>query len=130
MRNWIVSMCALALMLGGLSLVARADDASNTKTVEGELVDMHCYAKDNTKKGDDHAACCKKCLQGGEKAGVVGSDGKALTIVTDGKALADYAAKTIRVTGTVDDDKATITPTKIQVKDGDDWKDVPLADAK
>jgi hypothetical protein len=117
----------MALMLCGLSLVARADDASSTaKTVEGELVDMHCYAKDNTKKGDDHAACCKKCLSSGEKAGVVGADGKALTINTDAKPLADYAAKTIRVTGTVDDDKATITPTKIEVKDGDNWKDVPL----
>ena len=53
-----------------------------------------------------------------------------MTIDTDGKALADYAAKTIRVTGAVDNDKQTIKPDKIEVKEGEDWKEVSLKAAE
>jgi hypothetical protein len=127
MRHLIASLVAVMLIVGGATWVRAADDkaaSSDKKTIEGELVDMHCYAK-GEKKGEAHAACGKKCLNGGEKAGVL-SDGKAVTIDTDAKPLADYCSKTVRVTGAVDADNKTIKPDKVEVKDGDNWKEISL----
>ncbi len=126
MRHLFAALLAVVLIAGGAMWV-RADDkaaSSDKKTIEGELVDMHCYAK-GEKHGESHADCGKKCLKGGEKAGVL-SDGKAITIDTDGKALADYCSQTVRVTGAVDSDNKTIKPDKVEVKDGDNWKEVSL----
>jgi len=127
MRHIFAALLAVALIAGGAMWVRAADEkaaSSDKKTIEGELVDMHCYAK-GEKHGAGHAECGKKCLNGGEKAGVL-SDGKAMTIDTDGKALADYCSQTVRVTGEVDDANKTIKPDKVEVKDGDNWKEVSL----
>jgi hypothetical protein len=128
MRHLFAALLAIVLIAGGATWVRAADEkaaSSDKKTIEGELVDMHCYAK-GEKHGEGHAACAKKCLSGDDaKAGVL-SDGKAVTIDTDAKPLADYAAKTIRVTGAVDADSKTIKPDKVEVKEGDDWKEVSL----
>lgn len=126
MRQMFASLLAVALIAGGAMWVRAADAAaSDKKTIEGELLDMHCYAK-GEKHGEGHAGCAKKCLSADDgKAGVL-SDGKAITIDTASKPLADYAAKTVRVTGAVNEEAKTIKPDKIEVKEGDDWKEVSL----
>jgi hypothetical protein len=76
-------------------------DASASKEVTGEVVDMMCYV-DHNAMGDKHAGCAAKCIKGNGPVGIV-SDGKAYLIVGDHKpmndALADLAGKTITVRG-------------------------------
>jgi len=121
MRRSISCFVAVLLMVSGYALVARAADQ---KTVEGELVDMKCFAKQGA-KGEGHAACCKKCLTGGVPAGIL-VEGKAWTIAANSAPLAEYASKTIRITGEVNTDAQTVVPSKIEVKDGDNWKEIKM----
>jgi hypothetical protein len=76
-------------------------DASASKEVTGEVVDMMCYV-DHDAKGDSHAKCAAKCIKGNGPVGIV-SDGKAYLVVGEHKpmndALAEYAGKTITVKG-------------------------------
>ena len=59
MRHIFASMLAVALIAGGAMWVRAADAAaSDKKTVEGELLDMHCYAK-GEKHGEGHAGCAR-----------------------------------------------------------------------
>ena len=60
MRKLLVSVCSGALLVGGLSFMARAEDkpaAAEKKTVEGELVDLHCYSAGGA-QGEEHGAKC------------------------------------------------------------------------
>ena len=76
-------------------------DASASKEVTGEVVDMMCYV-DHNATGEKHAGCAAKCIKGNGPVGIV-SNGKAYLIVGDHKpmneALAEFAGKTITVKG-------------------------------
>jgi len=78
-------------------------DASASKEITGEVVDMMCYL-DHNAMGDKHAACAAKCIKGGAPVGIT-SEGKAYLIVGDHKPmndqLAEYAGKTITVKGKI-----------------------------
>ena len=80
-----------------------AADASASKEVTGEVVDMMCYM-DHGAKGEKHAACAAKCIKGGGPVGIA-SEGKTYLIVGDHKPmneqLAEHAGKTITVKGKV-----------------------------
>jgi hypothetical protein len=89
-------------------LAVRADeqgkdnlDASATKEVTGEVVDMMCYV-DHNAMGEKHASCAAKCIRGNGPVGIL-SDGKAYLVVGEHKPmnseLAEYAGKTITVKG-------------------------------
>src|SRR4051812_3732310 len=130
MRTLLISLCSGALMVAGLSYVARAEDkpAADKKTVEGELVDLHCYAAGGA-KGEEHGKSCgAKCAKSGIPVAVL-ADGKAMTLVTNPKPLSDAVGKTVRVTGAVNAESNTFIPDKIEVKDGDAWKEVKMNDA-
>ncbi len=76
-------------------------DASATKEVTGEIVDMMCYV-DHNAMGDKHASCGEKCIKGGGPVGIV-SDGKAYLVVGAHKPmndeLAPLAGKTVTLKG-------------------------------
>jgi hypothetical protein len=76
-------------------------DASASKEITGEVVDMMCYV-DHNATGDKHAGCAAKCIKGNGPVGIV-SNGKAYLIVGDHKpmndTLAEYAGKTITIKG-------------------------------
>lgn len=77
-------------------------DASASKEVTGEVVDLMCYV-DHNAMGETHGSKCgAKCIRGNGPVGIV-SDGKAYVIVGDHKLmndqLAEYAGKTITVKG-------------------------------
>jgi hypothetical protein len=80
-------------------------DASASKEITGEVVDMMCYV-DHNATGQKHAGCAAKCIKGNGPVGIV-SDGKAYLIVGDHKpmndALAEFAGKTITVKGKLAD---------------------------
>ena len=94
-----------ALALSPVALAAEQGkenlDASASKEITGEVVDMMCYV-DHNAVGDKHAGCAAKCIKGGGPVGIV-SDGKAYLIVGDHKPmndqLAEYAGKTVTVKG-------------------------------
>jgi len=77
-------------------------DASASKEITGEVVDMMCYV-DHNAMGEKHGQSCgAKCIKSGGPVGIV-SDGKAYLIVGEHKPindqLAEYAGKTITVKG-------------------------------
>ena len=93
------------LMVSGFAFAdkpaAKAPAAAKDK-LTGEVVDITCYASHGA-KGEKHAACAQKCLQGGMPAGIV-SDGK-LWIVTmkdhtsPSTKLAAWAGKNVTADG-------------------------------
>jgi hypothetical protein len=129
MRKMMIALFSAALVVGGLtSRVARAAEASEKKTVEGELVDTHCYAGGGATGADHGAKCGKQCAKSGIPVAVL-IDGKAWTLATNPAALADDVGKTVRVTGAQNTEAQVVVPDKVEVKDGDNWKEVPLKDA-
>jgi hypothetical protein len=104
-----VAVTAAFISTVALSPLARAAeqgkdslDASASKEVTGEVVDMMCYV-DHNAMGEAHGSKCgAKCIKNNGPVGIV-SDGKAYLIVGDHKPmndqLAEYAGKTITVKG-------------------------------
>lgn len=78
-------------------------DASASKEVTGEIVDLMCYI-DHSATGDKHAACGNKCIKSGGPVGIV-ENGKAYLVVGEHKPindqLGDSCGKTITLKGKV-----------------------------
>ena len=77
-------------------------DASASKEVTGEVVDMMCYV-DHNAVGEKHGQSCgAKCIKSGGPVGIV-SDGKAYLVVGEHKPmndqLAEYCGKTVTLKG-------------------------------
>ena len=126
MRKLLISLASVALVGGFAATQLAAQDKKESKTVQGELVDMHCFSKGGA-KGEKHAGCGTKCMASGIPAGVL-VDGKAWTLTTNPIPLAEHTSKMIRVTGTQNADTQTIVPDKVEVQDAGNWKEVPLKD--
>ena len=129
MRKLVVTLCGGALLLGGISVRALAADEKkgDAKTVTGELVDTHCYSAGGA-TGEKHAKCGGACAKSGIPVAVL-ADGKAWTLTTNPAPLADAVGKEVRVTGEQNAEAQTIVPDKVEVKDGDNWKEIQMKDA-
>jgi len=127
MRKLFVSVCGAALLFGGLTTVRVFAEDKDKKTVEGELVDTYCYSTGGA-KGEGHAGCGAKCAKSGIPVGIL-VDGKMWTLATASPPLADSVGKMAKVTGTVNADANVMVPDKVEVKDGDSYKEVELKDA-
>jgi hypothetical protein len=103
-----VAVAVTFVSTAALSPLARAAeqgkdslDASASKEVTGEVVDMMCYV-DHNAMGEKHAGCAAKCIKGNGPVGIV-SDGRAYLVVGEHKPmndkLAEFAGKTITVKG-------------------------------
>ena len=126
MRKLFVTLCSGALIVGGLTFTVRAADEK--KTVEGELVDLHCYSAGGA-KGEGHGKTCgAKCANSGIPVAVL-VDGKAWTLATNPKPLSEAVGKQVRVTGKQNAETQTVVADKVEVKDGDSWKELKLNDA-
>ena len=95
-----------ALALSPVALAAEQGkenlDASASKEITGEVVDMMCYV-DHNAVGEKHGESCgAKCIKNGGPAGIV-SDGKAYLVVGEHKPmndqLAEYCGKTVTLKG-------------------------------
>ena len=94
-----------ALALSPVALAAEQGkenlDASASKEITGEVVDMMCYV-DHNAMGDKHASCAAKCIKGGGPVGIT-SEGKTYLVVGEHKPindqLAEYAGKTVTLKG-------------------------------
>ena len=75
-------------------------------TIQGEVVDLACYLTKG-QHGASHEECAKMCINSGLPVGILSKDGHVyLAITANHKAanslLEPYAAKQVKVTGTVD----------------------------
>lgn len=134
MRRTILALSALLLMFWQAPQLILADEShghahtASAKTLQGELIDMHCYTTGQA-HGKDHASCAKECAESGIPLGVLVSPDKAYTLLTNPKPLAKYAARMVRISGEVSDKTMTIAPDKIEVQEGETWKELKLEDA-
>ena len=101
MKNLLL---AGALLVSGVAFADKpAGKAEGKDKLTGEVVDITCWASHGA-KGEKHAACGTKCLQGGLPAGIV-ADGK-LWVVTmgdhsaPGAKLATWVGKSVTAEGT------------------------------
>jgi hypothetical protein len=93
-----LTMLAVAFFLVGCMSWAAA------RTFVGTVSDEHCGAK-HAKASDEAAQCVAKCVQGGSKYALV-SHGKIYKVDPQDK-FADYAGKSVKVTGTLKGDTIT-----------------------
>lgn len=105
MRATVTAAFAAGLALSPLALAAPVKkdnlDATATREVTGEVVDLMCYI-DHGAMGAKHADCAEKCIKGGGPVGIV-SDGKAYLVIGEHKPmndeLAPLAGKTVTLRG-------------------------------
>jgi hypothetical protein len=94
------------------------------KTLEGELVGLRCFMTRGA-KGEAHQGCATACANRGLPIGVLDATGPAYTLLVTSPAYSDYMAKMVRITGMVKGQ--TMAPKKMEVKEGDSWKEVKLS---
>jgi hypothetical protein len=137
------TMVFLVVLLAGSAAVGLAQKgekeiADESRTIQGILVDMKCYPVNmEANVGDDHQtpkgkmpACATTCAKMGLPVGLlVGGEvgGELVVLITISTALGDYMTKEARVTGVSILEGKGIIPDKIEVKKGDEWKEVKVA---
>jgi hypothetical protein len=109
-KSTVLKMAVVATFVAALTVVPLAiaqehehgSDATGSKEVTGEVVDMMCYV-DHNAVGEKHGQSCgAKCIKSGGPVGIV-SEGKAYLVVGEHKPindqLAEYCGKNITVKG-------------------------------
>jgi hypothetical protein len=144
LEEWDMRRIAFALLLVAAVGVTSgiAQDKGKMKmpepeSVQGTLVDMKCYSMNAENSGQDHMtpkgkmpACATACAKMGIPVGILvegEDDSKLLVIITPSNMLADHMAKQARITGMPALDGHGIIPDKVEVKEGDKWKEVKIA---
>jgi hypothetical protein len=105
LRIAVVATFIAALAVSPLAIAQEHEhgsDATGSKEMSGEVVDMMCYV-DHNAVGEKHGQSCgAKCIKGGVPVGIV-SEGKAYLVVGEHKPindqLADYCGKNVTVKG-------------------------------
>ena len=104
MKKLSVIALLLPLFLLPFAALASGDHKHTGVTVQGEVLDMSCYIAHGA-KGDDHAACAKRCVKGGQPMGLLASDGTVYLLYAphdDSSAYEltkDFAGKQVEITG-------------------------------
>lgn len=102
MKRLIVALSVAASLAAGSTLLAAA-----TRTVKGEVIDLHCYVKEGVKAtGEAHAACAISCAKRGQPVGILTADGAVYEITgeytKDNNARTiEFVAKQVEVSGAV-----------------------------
>jgi hypothetical protein len=81
------------------------DKSEKSTTIQGEVIDMACYMTKG-QHGADHADCAQMCINNGLPVGILDKDGHVYLCTTSNQKpansmLVQYAAKQVKVTGTV-----------------------------
>ena len=71
-RRVAVLVAVLTLLPAAL---AHGEPEPEQITVQGEIVDLHCYLTSEEARGPGHAPCAKECLQQGQPMGLLTDDG-------------------------------------------------------
>ncbi len=114
-----------------ISFVANTSYGKKTKTYSGILIDTKCYAMNDDNFTRDHGkmkGCAVMCAKAGIPVGLLidgKKGGKVYILTIPAPALADHMGKWARVTG-VEKFKRGLIPEKIEVKEGDTYKEVKI----
>jgi hypothetical protein len=128
------------LLLFGLGLMAFSfnPEAAEPVTIEGTFIDTKCYGMNEANSGNTHAVtasdgqtvdmpnCATACANMGIPTGLLQADGKVIILVTPTNQLAEHMAKEARVTGAMVFEGGII-PEKVEVREGDTWKEVHIS---
>lgn len=130
MKQTIILTLTLALVVG--AGVAFAGEYGKGKTVEGTLVDTKCYLMNAKNSGNDHMTpkglmpnCGTACAKMGIPVALLTANGKVVTLAVPAGQVADYVGQTARATGLVKG--SAIVAEKLEVKEGNSWKEVNIA---
>ena len=101
----VLSTAALsqAQDMKGMSMSKNKSDKSTT--IQGEVIDMACYMTKG-ERGASHAECAQMCINNGLPVGILDKAGHVYLCMTSNhkpanSLLVQYAAKQVKVTGTV-----------------------------
>ena len=122
---------ALALALG--TGIALAGGEGEPQTVQGTLVDSKCFSMAPAKNaGNDHMTpkgtmknCGTACANMGIPVSLLTAEGKVFTLAVPASAVADYVGQEARATGMLH--QRTLVVKKLEVRDGNYWKEVKIA---
>ena len=115
-----ISLSLLAAGLALASFVAADEKKAADQVLTGQLVDSRCYVKMGA-TGGDHAECAIQCLKDGIPAALLLDSGELYYIVAPAMGFAEYANKTVRLTGKVNEKLHAVVPVKIEINKGDTW---------
>jgi len=81
------------------------DKGEKSTTIQGEVIDMACYMTKG-ERGAAHAECAQACINSGLPVGLLDKSGHVYLCMTSthksaNSMLVQYAAKQVKVTGTV-----------------------------
>ena len=97
-------------ILSALALTLAAGTAC-AETLTGVVSDAMCAKNPAKASAPTHAACAKKCMDGGSPAVLIVNSSKVYQ-VSNADTLSAYAGKTITVDGTVTNDVLTVKSVK------------------
>lgn len=107
MKKLFVLVAAFAVMSAG------AIQAGAEETWKGTLSDSMCAMKHSAEKhgdkGADHAACVKKCVEGGGEYVFVAGDKVHKIANQSFAALKEHAGHEVMLTGEIKDDKIVVS---------------------
>ena len=83
----------------------KMDKSTKAMTIQGEVIDMACYMTKG-EHGASHADCAEMCINDGLPVGILDKSGHVYLCMTANQKpanslLGKYAAKQVKVTGTV-----------------------------
>ncbi len=104
----VLVSCLLALFVLGISV---AQDKKGTDvTLKGEVIDIKCFSSGmGGGRGEEHQDCAIQCIKGGLPVGLLDEKGTLYMLVPKkgmkgaNDALAEHAAHTVMVKGTLQD---------------------------
>ncbi len=111
MSSRILFMAALVLAVAAWGTAIVADvESEHTEgedklvTLKGEILDLACYVAHEA-KGEEHAGCAQRCVQGGQPMGLLAEDGTVYLLFAGHKdasafeAAKGHAGKRVEIMG-------------------------------
>jgi len=99
-----VSLLALLLVASAAFAGEGKHKKAETRTVQGEIVDLGCYLGHGA-RGAEHKGCALKCIANGMPMGILTEDGELYLLTMSHKdadpfaAAKELAAQTVQITG-------------------------------
>jgi hypothetical protein len=102
----LLVISALVSVISTSAIFGKSDEKTEV-TLQGEVVDLHCYiTRHNGGKGAEHAGCANSCISRGVTPGFLASDGKLYvlfneTMTSPKDKIAGFAGQQAKATGIV-----------------------------
>jgi hypothetical protein len=108
-----ILLASLLVSVAMFAIVSLADEGKAT-SVKGWVTDTMCGAKGMS---NDHAACVKKCVNGGAKLALVTDKGDKVYTVENAEALAGHEGHHVEVKGHISGDSLNVSKDSVKMLD-------------